>query len=160
MGAYRDQARHGQPKHMQQHSPPSLNQRLCKLAPVPTSTLKLSKKRSTPSHQAEHSKRLKHSSKGQQTLQVTTTYSGLPPTAHIHSQPSKSSQLIPLPPLDVDTTSSSPSTSDHKLKSDSSDESPGNIPTPSPDAIDNHPSSPSEDFTSYSQLISRMAKSL
>ena len=31
---------------------------------------------------------------------------------------------------------------------------------PPSNAIDNHPPSPSEDFTSYSQMISRMAKSL
>ena len=44
--------------------------------------------------------------------------------------------------------------------SDVSQESPSNLPTPSSDVTENHPPSPSEDFTSYSQLVLRMAKSL
>ena len=35
-----------------------------------------------------------------------------------------------------------------------------NLPTPPSDVGENHPPSPSEDFTSYSQLVMRMAKSL
>ena len=69
-------------------------------------------------------------------------------------------QLSLSPSLHEDSSSPSDCNQDQEVFSEASEETPFEGRTPDSDATDLHPSSPTEDFSSYVQMVARMAKSL